>query len=545
MNIFSARNYLVLLVSALLCIAVCGCGPVDEKTDPILEKPKNLDTTVGELVDLYESGAVDVHGFGIVAGLAGTGSAECPQKLRAELKKYILKQTTSIKNPDNFINSPNTAVVEIYGVIPTLGAKGEPFDLLIAPLSGTQTTSLAGGRLFTTELSALERFFGYGQYSKTLAIGAGPVFIDKTQGGNRNAYVLAGGKIVEEVGIRLILRKPNYYTANAIRNQLNERFGGDTASAMSAMEIHLSVPQQHVKHKGKFLTMVQSLYLGTSANLEKKRIVSLVNDLARSGNKEASEIGLETIGRHALDPVATLLEHSDPEVRFRAARCMLNIGDERGMAILRKTVQDPRSPFRISAIKAIGRRGRRIEVSTILMRVLDDVDLDVALAAYEQLRSINDATILSQTVAGDFVLDGVISKGPRRIIAYRSGVPRIVIFGAPMYCSRNMFIQSSDGNIMVNSRLTDEFVTMSRKHPRHATLIGPVRSSHKVSEVIRALGEAAVVSKNSRKRPGLGASYSEIIAVVETMCKTGAIEADFIAGAMAEFPQMKRPEPKL
>ena len=77
------------------------------------------------------------------------------------------------------INSPNTAVVEIFGTIPTLAAKGEPFDLLIAPLPGTQTTSLAGGRLYTTELSALERFFGYGQYSKTVALGSGPVFINK------------------------------------------------------------------------------------------------------------------------------------------------------------------------------------------------------------------------------------------------------------------------------------------------------------------------------------------------------------------------------
>lgn len=550
MNIFSARKYLVLLVSALLCMVLCGCGPGKKKMDSALEKPKDLDTTVGELVGLYESGAVSVHGFGIVAGLAGTGSSECPQKLRAELKKYILKQTVgaNIGNPDNFINSPNTAVVEIYGVIPTLGTKGEPFDLLIAPLPGTQTTSLAGGRLYTAELSAFERFFGYGQYSKTLALGAGPVFINKIQGGNGkvgNAYVLAGGKIVEEVSIRLILDTPNYYTANAIRNKINERFGANPATAMSHMEIRLTVPPQYAKHKGKFLTMVQSLYLGTSTSLEQKRIASLINDLAQSGNKDVSEISLETIGKRALNSLATLLEHPDPEVRFRSARCMLNIGDERGMTVLRQTVQDTRSLFRISAIKAIGRHARRSEVSSILMRVLDDNNLDVTLTAYEQLRSIKDATILSQTIAGDFVLDSVISKGPRRIIAYRTGVPRIVIFGAPMYCSRNMFIQSSDGKVMINSRPTDEFVTMSRKHPRQATLIGPARSNHKVSEVIRALGEIPVVSKTTRKRPGLGVSYSEIIAILETMCKTGVIDADFIAGAMAEFPRMKRPEPNL
>jgi hypothetical protein len=179
------------------------------------------------------------------------------------------------------------------------------------------------------------------------------------------------------------------------------------------------------------------------------------------------------------------------------------------------------------------------------MRVLDDRDLEVALVTYEQLRSIKDATISSQTISGDFVLDSVISKGPRRIIAYRTGIPRIVLLGSPMYCSRNMFIQSSDGKIMLNSRLTDEFITMSRKHPRRATLIGPVRSSHKVSEVIRSLGEMPFAGTKRRKRPGLGVSYSEIIAILETMCKTGVIDADFIAGEMAEFPHLKRPDPKL
>ena len=70
MNVFSARKFLFLVFSMVLSVALCGCGP--EGKDIGIEKPVELNTTVGALARLYESGAVSVRGFGIVAGLAGT-----------------------------------------------------------------------------------------------------------------------------------------------------------------------------------------------------------------------------------------------------------------------------------------------------------------------------------------------------------------------------------------------------------------------------------------------------------------------------------------
>ena len=541
MNVFSARKFLFLLIAVVLCTAFCGCG--DPKEDP-LNKPVELNATIGELTELWESGAVSVRGFGIVAGLAGTGSAECPAKLRKELRKYILKMTAGadIGNPDKLINSLTTAVVRIDGVIPTLGGQGETFDLRVVPLSNTQTTNLSGGRLFTTELVATDRFFDYGQYSKKLAIATGPIFINKVKGEGGNigdAYVLAGGKITEQVGIRLVLDEANYSTAIQIRNRINERFEIRTATASSPMEIRLHVPLQYAKDKDKFLEMVQTLYLSTHGDQEDLRIASLINDLSNSTNKAISEVSLETIGKRTLEQLVLLLEHSDPEVRFRSARCMLNIGDDRGMTTLRGIVNDRRSPYRVEAIEAIGKRASKKDVSSLLMGVLDDDNFDVAFAAYRQLRSVGDLTVSSRSIAGDFIIDSIASKGPRRILAYRQGVPRIVIFGGPLYCSRNMFVQSGDRKIIINSRPTDEFVTLSRKHPKRAGLIGPIRSSHNVKEVIRALGEVATVSNKSSVRAGLGVPYADVIALLENMCETGAIRAEFIAGKMSEFPTVK------
>jgi len=543
MNIFSVRTTLFLFIAVVLCTAVCGCaGPA---TDSGVDKPVEFNATVGELTELYESGAVSVRGFGIVAGLPGTGSAECPPNLRKELRKYILKMTagSDMGNPDNFINSSNTAVVRVDGVIPTLGSKGETFDLHVVPLSNTQTTDLAGGRLFTTELVATDRFFDYGQYSKKLAIAAGPIFINKVKGeGGKigDAYILGGGKISEGVSIRMVLDKPDYITASQIRNRINERFGMRVATASSEMEIRLNVPLQYSTDKGKFLEMVQTLHLSTEDTDEELRIASLINDLSNSNNKYLSEISLETIGKKTLEQLALLLENSNPEVRFRSARCMLNIGDDRGVRTLRKIVSNPKSPYQIEAIEAIGKRARKKDVSSLLMEVLDDDNFEAVFAAYSQLRAVGDITVSSQSIAGDFMIDSVVSNGPKRILAYRHGAARIVIFGGPLYCSRNMFVQSSDGQIMINSRPTDEFVTLSRKHPRKAGLIGPVRSSHNVKEVVRALGEVARIPNKSLVRTGLGVPYSDIIALLENMCESGTIKAEFIAGEMAEFTKLRK-----
>lgn len=539
MNIFSARKTLFLLISVVFFAVFCGCAPPAK--DLGLNKPVALNATVGELTKLYESGAVSVGGFGIVAGLPGTGSAECPPKLRQELRKYI-KKMTDMRSPDRFINSSNTAVVRVDGTIPSLGAKGETFDLRVVPLSHTQTTNLAGGRLFTTDLVATHRFFDYDQYSNKLGLAAGPIFINKVKDDSEKiggAYVLAGGKITEDVNIRLVLNDPSYSAALQIRNRINERFEMRTATASSAMEIRLNVPLQYARQKEKFLRMVQTLYLSSHGNQEELRIASLINDLSNSKNKVPSEVGLETIGKKALDQLALLLEHQDPEVRFRSARCMLNIGDERGIATLRRIVSDRKSPYRIDAIDAIGIRARKNDVSSLLMEVLDDDNFDAVFAAYRRLRAVGDVTVSSRSIAGDFIIDSVISKGPKRILVYRHGVPRIVIFGGPLYCSRNMFVQSADGNIMINSRVTDEFVTLSRKRSQKSALIGPIRSSHNVKEVIRTLGEVARVSDRSLGRGGLGIPYTDIIVLLENMCETGTIKAEFIAGKMTEFSEFK------
>ena len=78
-------------------------------------------------------------------------------------------------NVDEFINSPNTAVVIVDGIMPAAVTKNEYFDVRVRALPGTQTTSLEDGWLYGAELKATGSF---GLTIKVLAEAQGPIFID-------------------------------------------------------------------------------------------------------------------------------------------------------------------------------------------------------------------------------------------------------------------------------------------------------------------------------------------------------------------------------
>ena len=151
---YSAKRILVLFCAVGLLIGLYGCGPEVKEPEFEPEQPPNLDATVGEFGELFHYSAVVVKGYGIVAGLPGTGSSECPPDLRRALVKDILRETDSgaTINPNKFIDSLDTAVVEIYGTIPPIASKGDRFDVQVVAFSSTQTTSLAGGALYPAEL---------------------------------------------------------------------------------------------------------------------------------------------------------------------------------------------------------------------------------------------------------------------------------------------------------------------------------------------------------------------------------------------------------
>jgi HEAT repeat protein len=276
-----------------------------------------------------------------------------------------------------------------------------------------------------------------------------------------------------------------------------------------------------------------TLYLGEDEQSQQRRIETLVARLARGDDIAGSQIALTTIGKAALDKLAPLLGASDERIRFHAAGCMLSIGDDRPLPVLRRIVGDGNSPYRVEAIRAIGASARRNDAIPILNSVLADGDFAVRFAAYEQLRNLRDISVSQAPVSRDFLIDSVVCGGEKVIYISRSGTSRIVLFAAPIYCKDNIFIESADKNIVVNAGRGDKFVSVMRKHPKSPRLFGPLISSFKLADVIRTLGEALPAEDKSLIRPGLGVAYSDIAALLKLMVENGAVEAEFSAGPMA------------
>ena len=269
-RIFNLFLAVLLFVST---VSFWGCTPPPQRTPEVTINPKD---TIGSVTRYFVVEKTPVSGIGIVAGLAGTGSSECPPNIRQQLEKYIKQQVAGTVNARSVIDSSDTAVVEISGIIPPLSIAADTFDITLKPLSSTQTTSLDGGYLYTAELkeqSRLSNIEQFTQFSRTLATADGPVYTQPPSDSSQNQwYVLGGGKAKQNSFVKLILNQPDFITANAIRNRINERFGPKTAVAISTAEISLTFPVRYIDEKQTFLRIVKTpkYRMNTPGNLLKK-----------------------------------------------------------------------------------------------------------------------------------------------------------------------------------------------------------------------------------------------------------------------------------
>jgi hypothetical protein len=495
----------------------------------------DLGDTVGSLAEVFGPELIGVEGYGLVGGLQGTGSGECPPQIRTYLKQYILAQLPEPRaDVEELISDHNTAVVQIRGTMPTATGRDKYFDLRVEALAGTRTASLEGGWLWRVELRPAGAF---GIATKALAVAQGPVFIDTVSApviDKKMGYLLAGGRVLDEYRITLALRRADYRVARRISDLLNTRFTEGTANAVSAGVIELKVPPAYGEQKERFISIVKATYLRDTAESTEERVNTFVGKLAGGENdKDASETALEAIGRPALAKLAALLNSSNEETLFRAARCMLNIGSDEGLAVLRFIAMDKRSAYRIAALQAVTAAARRSDAASIARVLLRDEDFAVRLAAYEQLRKLDDVSITQELVGGKFFLEQV-AQGHKDVYVSRSGQPRMVLFGAPINCRANIFVQSADGDITINAPAGQEYVSLMRKLPGRPR-VAELRSSFDLSDIIRKLCEEPVIRDGHPLRSGLNVSYADAIGLLKQMCDSGVVEADFHAGPLPEI----------
>ena len=521
----------------LIVLLIVSCGEQDRagrgSTDLI--PSIDLGTTIGSLVEMSWPESIRLEGYCLVVGLRGTGSGECPPQIRAYLVQHIQTLYPDRKiDVDNMISGSDTAVVLVEGIMPAIASRNEYFDVRVTALGGTQTTSLEGGYLLGTELKTVGTF---GIKTKVVADARGPVFVDKISTSEMNkriGYVLGRGKILDEYNVNLLLGESDFRMTNSIRNRLNELFGDGTAKVILPGRLEVKVPAKYREQKQRFISIIKETYLSQSTEITGERIKTFIRKLSALQDADASEIALEAIGNQSLSGLVVLLNVSNEQVRLRAARCMLNLGSDAGLATLRQIAMDRGSAYRVEALESITTGARRNDAARISQRLLRDDDFHMRLAAYEQLRKLDDIAVSQEVIAVNFYLEQIAQTQHKSIFVSRSGQPRIVLFGAPIRCSDGIFVRSADGDITIDAPAGQEYVSIIRKLPQRPGVIAQLKSSFELGDIIRTLCEEPL-KKGEQGRGGLGVTYADVIALLKRMCDKGAVKAEFWAGPLPKI----------
>ena len=530
------KTKLLLLLSATVVSLIGGCSgnkkaTKEEKAQKeALLKKIELNQTIGSYAEVFSFGETPVMGYGLVAGLNGSGSSECSAEIRNYLVKYIQKQidARSLNEAERVILSNNTAAVKVLGLIPTGARTNQTFDVIVEPLDRTQTTSLHGGRLYTTEL-ALNPLIGG---TTILAEAKGSIYIDMLESETPKARIIGGAKFIQTTMVTLSLNEESYQLAHIIRNRIDERFGPRTANPKNAGLLIIDIPDKYKNNPAKFVQLILALYIPENDQSRNERIIALAQSM---GNEEInsfdSEISLEAIGRPAINSLIPLSKSENELIRFKASRCLLNITNSNDYAmILKKIAHDKNSEYRIMAIEAIGQSARRNTVMLCLNSLLSSDDLNVRIAAYNQLSKIDAISIDRQVVADHFMVNTVTTTGENIIYVRRQNVPEIIMLGTNIKCNEGLFASSKDGQITLNSTIGSDKISIIRKNPKKPGIV-KIYSEFDLYKLIQRLAEQP---DNPNGIKGVAIPLDTIIELIKQMCDAGLINAKFQAGPLSD-----------
>lgn len=539
-----------------LLLVLAGCESLTPEPAPPPRSPTADDTllagTIGAETLLANPEPRQLRGFGLVVGLDGRGSSDCPTVIREYLIDFLGKQLAPQGSPDRrprlspaeLIDSLDTAVVEVTGSVPAGGRKGTRFDLEVRAVAGTSTESLEGGLLLPTQLRIFDRAAsGQGLIAGSIyGEGGGPVFINPFMDSNsatteadlRHGSVLGGGRATEEYPTRLMLLRPNYALAQSIERRVNERFGPrpKAAEAMSAGFIELKTPPAFGRDPQRFRELVTQLYVDNRPAATEQRLSEL-NQRAIAGDANLERIAAtwEAVGRSALAQIQPLYTHADPTLRYYAARTGLHVGDLGALPVLAAIATSASHSHRLLAIRELG--GFQSPQSAVYLGPLvNDPDQEVRIAAYEALlqrghpviRSVTFRHVLDHTQIS-FILDVVESTGAPLIYVRRTRLPRIAVFGSRMSVASPVFYSSPDESVTIHTVEGSKDVQLFAK--RRGRLSESILLPPRAADLITALGDLPAKDDAGRLR-GIGLPYSRVVQLLAALCKDETISAHLV-----------------
>lgn len=553
----------------------------------VRDVPDVLRGTIGAESTIRGIDPVLVSGLGIVVGLHGTGGGELPVQVQATMERELSKggigkggaaANTDLGpvSPQEFLRSPDVAVVIVQAAIPPGAPRGSKFDVFVRTLPGSSVTSLEGGTLWTTDLRFGEpAVFGA---IKTRRIGEarGAVFINPFSGVSGSGAggsaqvtrtlgrVMGGGVVTDPLAMELLLDNESHARARSVVAAINSRFpqgaGDDSPTARgrgrsgpeagASQSIAMTVPTEYKDRAAEFIQLVRHLRVEQGFQQE---YAKLYTEEMKNRPGMADELGwcVQALGRPSLPFLAPLYDYAEVGPRFAALSAGARLGDQRAATPLAELARRGPSGVRSQAIKLLSRVAGNPQVNLTLRELVADADLDVRVAAYEGLRDRGDATIVSVPVGGgsgggggsqggeSFVLD-LVPGGEPLVYVTQQGQARVVLFGADGVLNKRGGRRSGlFSGIELNKPMTfgvwgDRLLMASDGPSDHVRLRYVSPTGGRPMQVAKAPEDLAELVQYFGKRstpenpdPGLNLSYSDVVGAVYELTRQGAVNAAF------------------
>jgi len=559
---FATQLALGALSSGLLFLSACSSvepakpRPTSARAAAMMDTPQIMRGTISSeafIVGYAEAGTpgyqpLVVQGYGLVIELNGTGSRDIGPDLRAHMLAEMRKggigvETTGFGwlSPDDMLNSEDTAVVVVQGIVPQAATKGTRFDIRVMPVPGSSTTSLEGGLLYTTDLHPDLNIGRRTGDTFSIAQAKGDIFINPfsepgaagvTSVNRTVGRILNGGIVTRDMPMKMRLFNPNHTRAGMLVGAINTRYPrergmrGPTARGESDESIEITIPPSFADRIDEFVDLLLHTTI-RQANPESVAM-SVRRILENNPSAEMARDAMlrwVALGTKSLSIIRDLYDHAEDRPRNAAIIAGAKLGDALAVPKLAASARDGPTADRIVAIQLLRDMGLNPLVTKTLRELVSDPEIGIRLEAYEALALRRDPVIRQMLVDEKFLVDIVDSTGAPIIYVTQIGSPRIALFGIEQTISTPVTMQAWSNRFMLKADAdADQIEVYYRPLESQQGFITQVNPD--LPEFIRFLGHTSTVDN---PEPGLGLSYGETVGLLYQICSTDYVKADFKA----------------
>ncbi len=454
---FVARRQIIQLPCSMLILASVGCmAPWLSKPDPHSpeakqarrdeikktlkseERPRLIsDIATSRLVTLSR-----IENLGLVTQLPGTGGVVNASDQREKMLDVMRRH--NVAQPNKVLDGNDTAMVVVFVDLPPAARKDTLHNVGVIKSTHAEATSLRGGWLMRTELSAKSVLEGKLRQGFDFAAAEGPIVTEAQWTGKTdpsaslNGMIIGGAKLFKErpLGIAFTEEFADAVTQAAVLPAINDRFTvfdgqkkDGIATPMKDSYVELKIPQRYEKDPFHFVNVVLSLGFAESAAHRSERMELCKQQLLEPTTVRNAAWQLEAIGKEAIPILVDVLTHSDPEVRFYAAHALAYLNDTRCVPVL-KNLAPQQSAFRAMCLTALATVDHH-EADSALLELLHAADAETRYGAMLALRSRDaDNPLVTGIPVGKVgSILHIPSNAPPLVAISLEHHPEMVIFG--------------------------------------------------------------------------------------------------------------------